>query len=189
MSQTGSRNQFRRRHEIIESRNFVCAHIKRNDPISRRFLQYLAMWTGRLVFLVRDAKTGTILAQPPTEEMWLVRHKAGLGRAAKNDWDVRSEVGPQFFEEMEHFRKWKFGFKDHYDVYIWDLKPGQKFLSLHGNITEVSRRTLLHERKNVMLTPPGTTQSPPSVDFSGNIRDRSTHLEDTYQRSADSSPA
>ena len=65
-----------------------------------------------LVILVRDAKTGDIIVKPPEEELWLVREKVGLGRAAKNDWNVISEVGSEFFEQMDEHRKWHFGFKE-----------------------------------------------------------------------------
>lgn len=39
---------------------------------------------------------------------------------------------------MESERKWHFGFNEYYDVYIWDLEPGQPSLSLYSAIYEVS---------------------------------------------------
>jgi hypothetical protein len=57
----------RRSHEFVELRNFTCAHIKRDDPVSRRFIQYLSNETWDLRALVRDRKTGRILIQPPKE--------------------------------------------------------------------------------------------------------------------------
>ena len=94
-----SRGQFRRTHVIIEVRNFMCANIKRNDPATRRFLQYLAMQTSKVLVLVRDAKTGRILTSPPDDELWLTREKSGIGRASKNEWTVGTSVGKKFFEK------------------------------------------------------------------------------------------
>jgi hypothetical protein len=112
-SQTGSRGHgIRRTHAILETRSFVCAHIKRNDPISRRLVQYLSMQTSHLVLLVRDAKTGSILVKPPEDKLWLVREKSGVGRAAKNEWNIIQQVGTNFFEEMDKHRRWHFGFKE-----------------------------------------------------------------------------
>jgi hypothetical protein len=90
----------RRSHEFVELRNFTCAHIKRDDPVSRRFIQYLSNETWDLRALVRDRKTGRILIQPPKEELWLLREKSGWGRAARNEFNVMAEVGPVFFEQM-----------------------------------------------------------------------------------------
>src|SRR5579859_2531420 len=116
-SQTGSRSHgVRRSHAMLETRSFVCAHIKRNDPTSRRLVQYLSMQTSCLVLLVRDGKTGSILVKPPEEETWLVREKTGLGRAARNEWNVIQKVGTQFFEDMDRHREWHFGFKE---VWQW----------------------------------------------------------------------
>lgn len=69
--QTGSRGMARRSHQIFEMRNVICGHIKRDDPISRRFIQYLSMETWELRALVRDPKTGDILIKPPEDELWL----------------------------------------------------------------------------------------------------------------------
>lgn len=94
-----SRGQFRRAHAISEVRNYMCANIKRNDPATRRFLQYLAMQTSKVLVLIRDAKTGKILSSPPDDELWLNREKSGMGRASKNEWNVRAFVGKKFFEK------------------------------------------------------------------------------------------
>ena len=92
--QTSSRgHQFRRAHAITEYRNFMCCHIKRNDPASRRFCQYLSLQSSRVVVLIRDAKTGRILVKPPEspdKQTWLVRQKSGLGRVSRNEWTVTS---------------------------------------------------------------------------------------------------
>lgn len=138
--QTGSRRSGPRVHAVSEARNVICAHIKRNDPVSRRFVQYLSMLTYRVVLLVRDAKTGKILVQPPEEECWLVRDKTGMGRASKNAWNVRRKVGIDMFEEVSggKFRDWHFGYTDYYDVIVWDLEAGLSFASLYSAVQNVS---------------------------------------------------
>jgi hypothetical protein len=98
--QTGSRGMARRSHAVVEMRNFICGHIKRDDPTSRRFIQYLSNETWEIRALVRDRKTGRILIQPPKEELWLLREKSGWGRATRNEFDVIGEIGPAFFEQM-----------------------------------------------------------------------------------------
>jgi hypothetical protein len=135
--QQGGRGQTRRSHRVFEARNFICAHIKRDEPSSRRFIQYLSMQSHRCVMLVRDAETGKLLIKPPDEERWLYREKAGLGRAAKNAWNVIKRVGTDFFEDMEKWRQWKFSFKEYYDIYIWDLEAGEPFPVLYNCVQEV----------------------------------------------------
>jgi hypothetical protein len=136
--QSGSRGHMRRSHAVLEARNFVAAYVKRNDPASRRLIQYLSMQTYRVLLLVRDAKTGEILISPPKDQLWLLREKSGLGRAAKNEWNVLKEVGPQFFNEMEVSRKWNLGFNDYYDVIVWDLDAGERCGNVYSTITQVS---------------------------------------------------
>ncbi|MCJ1377759.1 hypothetical protein MMC17_000855 [Xylographa soralifera] len=132
--QSGSRGGGRRTHAILEARNFICAHVKRNDPASRRFIQYLSMQTNRMLLLVRDAKTGRIISKPPEEDLWLLREKSGIGRAAKNEWNVIKKVGPDFFKEMDDHRRWHFGFVEHYDLYIWDNVAGGEYVDLYNSI-------------------------------------------------------
>jgi hypothetical protein len=98
--QIGSRGLARRSHAIVEMRNFICGHLKRDDPVSRRFIQYLANETWELRALVCDRKNGKILFQPPKGELWLLREKSGWARAARNEFDVIGETGPAFFEQM-----------------------------------------------------------------------------------------
>jgi hypothetical protein len=98
--QNGRRGQFRRSHAIFEARNFICAHIKRDDQAMRRLVQYLAMQSHRLLLLVRDAETGQLLIKPPEEERWLYREKSGLGRASKNEFHIIKSIGPEFFEQL-----------------------------------------------------------------------------------------
>ena len=136
----------RRSHSVSEYRNFICAHMKRDDEVSRRTVQCLSMQSHRLLVLVRDAETGKLLVTPPEEERWLMRVKSGIGRATKNtDWTVQKSIGPAFFEEVDVKRKWNFSFKEYFDVYIWDLEPGLSFPSLYN---------ALHEVRNVSSIPP-----------------------------------
>ena len=141
--QSGSRGSGRRTHAVLEARNFVCAHIKRNDPASRRFIQYLSMQTHRMLLLVRDAKTGGIISKPPEEDLWLIREKSGIGRAAKNEWNIIKKVGSEFFKEMEDHRRWHFGFVEHYDLYIWDNAAGGSFVDLYNAIQGVGQALIM----------------------------------------------
>lgn len=62
--QTGSRGMARRAHQVMETRNFICGNIKRDDPFSRRFIQYLSMESWEIRALVRDRKTGRVRTYP-----------------------------------------------------------------------------------------------------------------------------
>ncbi|KAG4026378.1 hypothetical protein MFRU_041g00230 [Monilinia fructicola] len=141
-SQGGRSKQTRRQHAIFQARNVICAHIKRDDQASRRFIQYLSMQSHRLVLLVRDAESGRLLVKPPEEERWLWREKSGLGRAVKNVWNVLKRIGPEFFEEMDRHRQWNFSFKDYYDVYVWDLEPGDTLAGLFNTVQQMLIKAL-----------------------------------------------
>ncbi|KAF2168271.1 hypothetical protein M409DRAFT_21709 [Zasmidium cellare ATCC 36951] len=135
--QQRGRGRGQTQHAVSEAKNFICAHMKRNDPVSRRFVQYLSMMSNYVCILVRDGKTGRILIQPPKEHSWLVRKKSGIGRASKNEWDVIAEVGEHMFERLENVRAYgshAFGFNSYYDITIWDLEPGQPFPYLYDTI-------------------------------------------------------
>ncbi|KAF9737169.1 hypothetical protein PMIN06_012378 [Paraphaeosphaeria minitans] len=140
--QTGSRGTARRSHQFTEMRNFICGNVKRDDPVSRRFIQYLSMETCELRALVRDRKTGKILVRPPEEEFWLLREKAGWGRASKNEFANIIEIGPDFFETVENSRKWHFGFDEYYDVYVWDTAPGRPYFVLQRKVEEIMSRAI-----------------------------------------------
>ncbi|KAL5383648.1 hypothetical protein DPSP01_005754 [Paraphaeosphaeria sporulosa] len=140
--QTGSRGMARRSHQFTEMRNFICGNVKRDDPVSRRFIQYLSMETWEIRALVRDRKTGKILVRPPEEEFWLLREKAGWGRASKNEFENIIEIGPEFFETVENSRKWHFGFDEYYDVYIWDTAPGRPYFVLQRRVEEILSRAI-----------------------------------------------
>lgn len=119
-----------RQHQVMETRSYVCGQMKRNDPVTRRLIQYLSMQSSELLVLARDGKDGRILIEPPKSERWLKRLKFGRGRASKNDWEVVQEIGKPFFEQMDAERKWNLGFDDYYDVYVWSLRAGKNYLLL-----------------------------------------------------------
>ncbi|PIA96173.1 hypothetical protein CB0940_10666 [Cercospora beticola] len=116
---------------IVECKNVICAHIKRNDPVSRRFIQYLMLFTSELCILVRDAKTGHIILQPPKEEQWLARTYIG-GR-----WKITGEVNEEMLEQFSDthaYSDFRFGFDEHYDLIIWDLEPGEHWTQLESRV-------------------------------------------------------
>lgn len=118
-------------------RNYVCAHMKRNDPISRRFIQHVSMQTSRMFILVRDGTTGQIIASPDEEELWLTR--LIIGRSPRDESiQTTKYVGEEFFEEMDAARNFHLGFADFYDVYIWNADAGGSGEFLHASISEVS---------------------------------------------------
>ncbi|KAH7067817.1 hypothetical protein FB567DRAFT_256347 [Paraphoma chrysanthemicola] len=99
--QTGSRGMARRSHEVMEMRNFICGHIKRDDPVSRRFIQYLSNET----------------------------------------WEIRA---------LDRTRKWRFGFDEYYDVYVWDATPGRSYFILQRKLEEILTRALrVHDVKDM----------------------------------------
>ncbi|KAK8224470.1 hypothetical protein HDK77DRAFT_385847 [Phyllosticta capitalensis] len=130
--QTGRHAQgIRRQHAAREARNFMCGSMKRNDPVARRFIQYLALMANRVVIMARDAQTGRVLVQPPRSQLWLVREKSGIGRASRSEWKNVKEVSPEFFDEINKFRSWNIGFKDYFDICIWDTEPGYHFAAFY----------------------------------------------------------
>ena len=136
---TTTRNRKMRRHfGVIEARSFLAGSVKRNDQASRRFVKYLSMQTHRFLVLVRDATDGRILIQPPREEQWLLRR--GFGRASSledQEWVVEKHVGSDFFEELESSRKWTIGFREHFDIIVWDCEAGLPFGPVYCTVTEV----------------------------------------------------
>ena len=112
--------------------------MKRNDSVTRRFLQYISMRPGDLLLLVRDGRTGTIVTAPRDEDThWTLRSKQGLGRASKNEWEVHLEIGPEYFDFVERNRNWHLGFDDFYEVWIWHFVPGQSGQMLYNVVVEV----------------------------------------------------
>ncbi|KAI1105673.1 hypothetical protein F4804DRAFT_303681 [Jackrogersella minutella] len=138
--QVGGRSQGRRQHNFVEARNIIVGHMRRNDSVTRRFLQYCAMRTGELLLLVRDGKTGKIITAPEEENLWTVRHKEGLGRASKNEWEVLLEVGHDYFYMADLLRKWRLGFEDYYEVWLWDFVPCNDPIPLYNTIVSELRK-------------------------------------------------
>ncbi|KAK7745831.1 hypothetical protein SLS53_002548 [Cytospora paraplurivora] len=139
-NQIGSKGRHRRQHHIEECRNVICAHMKRGDPVTNRFIDYCVMQSGNLQILVRDGKTGRIVRAPDGKERWLHRVKSGLGRASKNEWEVVQGVGPDFFEYLDNMRDWRFSFDSYYDILIWDFVPGESPLELFHRLVDTLRR-------------------------------------------------
>ncbi|OAL39832.1 hypothetical protein AYO20_00744 [Fonsecaea nubica] len=127
----------RRIYASSEMRNYICTYMKRNHPVSRRFTQYMSMQTPRMLILVRDGKTGRIIVTPSMDELWLIRSKYGYGSNAKAAWETEKYVGPKFFEEIDNYRRFSFGFDDYYDIYIWSKNPGGPGKILHAGVMEV----------------------------------------------------
>ncbi|CVL02188.1 uncharacterized protein FMAN_08270 [Fusarium mangiferae] len=114
--QIDGRSQGRRQHDIVETRNILVGNMKRNDPVTRRFLQYLLMRRGELLVMVRDGKTGRVITAQDDEQL--------------------GQVGPDFMKLTDILREWRFGFDDYYDVFIWDFVPGEPHMDLY-NIVEL----------------------------------------------------
>lgn len=136
--QVGGRSKIRRQHDMVEGRNIIVGHMKRSNPITRRFLQYLTMRTGEVLVLVRDGKTGRVITAPPDKHLWTYRRKHGVGRASKNEWDNVLEVGPDYFDMTDSLREWRFGFQDYYDVFIWSFVPGESPMDMYNVVITVS---------------------------------------------------
>ncbi|EEP82860.1 predicted protein [Uncinocarpus reesii 1704] len=124
-------------HATREVRNFVCGQMRRDDPVSRRFIQYVAMQSSRMMIVVRDAKSGRILTKPPDSAAWLVRERVGHGRASKTPWKTLKCVDKKFFDEMDELRAFRLGFNNFYDVYIWSAIPGDSFDALYSALLEM----------------------------------------------------
>ncbi|KAI4669806.1 uncharacterized protein J4E79_000084 [Alternaria viburni] len=128
-----------RSYNFKESRNILCGIVKRDDTLNRRFLECLAMESADLRVLVHDPVTGKFVIQPPKEEFWLSREKAGRGRSTKHEYTVTVEVDNAFFEQATACRAWSLNFNDYYNVYIWDAPPGRSADELQGKIQEVRK--------------------------------------------------
>ncbi|KPM43969.1 hypothetical protein AK830_g2623 [Neonectria ditissima] len=131
-NQVGGRTRGRRQHDFVEARNVISAHMKRNDPVTRRFIQYLVMRTGEVLVLVRDGKTGRVITAPPEEHLWTYRKKQGLGRASKSEWENVLTIGPDYFDMTDRLREWRFGFDDYYDIFVWDFVPDQAAIGMYN---------------------------------------------------------
>ncbi|KAK3303235.1 uncharacterized protein B0T15DRAFT_495800 [Chaetomium strumarium] len=108
-----SRKVLRKQALLTETRNVVAAYMKRNDPVTRRFIQYALMRTNEFLILVRDGKNGRIVVAPGERHRW-IRLAAQL----------------------------QFNFMNYFEVYIWDFKPGEKPLDLYHHIHDSLLRAL-----------------------------------------------
>ncbi|KAK4167641.1 hypothetical protein QBC43DRAFT_311164 [Cladorrhinum sp. PSN259] len=140
---TTSRKVLRKQNYVVEARNFLCAHMKRNDPVTRRFIQYALMRPGEYLILVRDGKTGRIIVAPDERHRWIARSRAGVGAKAghpsredDDGWNTEFEVDSYFFELAEEQRSWDFSFTAYYEIYIWDFVPGTSPQKLYQFIKE-----------------------------------------------------
>lgn len=95
------------------------------------------MRSGEMLLLVRDGKTGKIITAPPKEQLWTIRHKQGLGRASKNEWETVLEVGPAYFQMVDILRQWRLGFEDYYEVWLWDFVPCNDAIPLYNYLATV----------------------------------------------------
>ncbi|KAI1456677.1 hypothetical protein F4805DRAFT_467878 [Annulohypoxylon moriforme] len=138
--QVGGRSQHRRQHNFLEVRNIVVGYMRRNDSVTRRFLQYCSMRTGEVLLLVRDGKTGKVITAPENEHLWTMRSKEGLGRASKNEWKNLLVVGPDYFDMVEILRNWRLGFEDYYEVWLWDFVPCSEAAPLYNVIATELRK-------------------------------------------------
>ena len=146
------------RHTISEARNFFGAHMKRNDPASRRFIQYMAMQTTKVVVLARDGRNGQIILKPPSEQNWLVRSSSETVRVLIHNYEISKHVGEALFEEVDKTRKWSLNFRDYYDIYIWDVQPGRSFENIHKVTIDVSNPSNLFPNRS--RCPKDAFQSP-----------------------------
>ncbi|KAK0637426.1 hypothetical protein B0T17DRAFT_588285 [Bombardia bombarda] len=134
----------------IEPRNYICAHMKRNDPVTRRFIQYALMRPGELLILVRDGTTGRIIVAPEKPHRWILRsqHKGYRSydkpddyvSSADDGWTIEQSVDTSFFEEVERERKWRFGFTSYYEIYIWEFVPGGGKTSMYNEVIDMLMR-------------------------------------------------
>ncbi|KAI1435512.1 hypothetical protein GGR50DRAFT_314561 [Xylaria sp. CBS 124048] len=137
----GARSQQRRQHHFVEARNLMVGHMKRKDPVTRRFLQYCSMRTGELLIAVIDRRNGKVLTAPKDQDaLWTLRYKMGKGRAAKNEWETVLEVGHEYFLGVELYRNWHLGFDDYLEVWIWSFVPGEDGFMLYNVIVEELRK-------------------------------------------------
>ncbi|KAK4187166.1 hypothetical protein QBC35DRAFT_385541 [Podospora australis] len=140
-----SRKVIRRQSELVEARNYVCAYMKRNDPSTRRFIQYAMMRPGDHLILVRDGKTGRIITAPQDEHLWIARSRQGgigfrvgqtMAHSGDDGWMIELAVDADFFDIAQEECEWEVNFTDCYEIYIWDFAPGNKATKMYHFIKE-----------------------------------------------------
>ncbi|KAK7984000.1 hypothetical protein PG989_011402 [Apiospora arundinis] len=130
----------RRQYSMVEVRNVIVGHMRRNDPVTRRFIQYCIMQAGELLIMVRDGKTGQVVTSPDRDQLWTWREKHGVGRADNSEWTNMLEVGPLYFLKVDMLRNFCLNFDDYYEVWIWDFVPGELPISLYHTVVEDLRK-------------------------------------------------
>ncbi|KAF7184910.1 hypothetical protein HII31_13722 [Pseudocercospora fuligena] len=124
---------------ISQAKNVMCLYLKRNDPISRRFVQYLHMASSKVCVLVRDAKTGNVLRpRPPQKHFWLLRAGFQHGADAEPEWTVKKSIGDDLFKDLEGLKAQtlQLGFNDIFDVTVWSTEPGQQWATFYNTIQD-----------------------------------------------------
>ncbi|KAK8072268.1 MFS allantoate transporter [Apiospora saccharicola] len=140
-NEVGNRQRgVRRQHSMVETRNVIVGHMKRNDSVTRRFIQYCILRAGELLIMVRDGKTGDVITSPNPDQLWTWREKHGVGRANKSEWTNILEVGPDYFFKVDMLRDFYLDFDDYYEVWIWDFVPGERPVILYNTIVEDLRK-------------------------------------------------
>lgn len=112
--------------------------MKRSDPVTHRFIQYMQMKAGDTLILVLDGKTQSVIIAPHEEHRWLERIKSGLGRASKAEWTETRKVDYDFLDEAHADQEWDFDFDEYYEIYLWDFLAGENGFDSFRNIMDVS---------------------------------------------------
>lgn len=135
--QTRRHSGQRRQHDVSESRSWIAGQMSRNDEKVRRFIRLMSMRPNEICIYARDMETGRVLVQPPENERWLVREKVGLGRSARNQFNILEAVDAKFFRTMHALRGGQLPFNDYYAIVIWHREPGRSWEQMQYDITEV----------------------------------------------------
>lgn len=115
----------------IHVRNIMVAHMKKDNPVTERFLHYITMQSVRLLLLVRDGKQGRIVTTPPADQLWTCREKTG------SQTRVLFGVYGNVFDVMDKTRRWRLGFDDYYEVCFWEVFPSRSSGDFHHKTLQV----------------------------------------------------
>ncbi|KAF2668818.1 hypothetical protein BT63DRAFT_286330 [Microthyrium microscopicum] len=137
------KNKQQQGYWILQTRSYIAAYVKRDDPYTQRLIEYLRLQPSLTQLLVRDAADGKIIISPIPDQLWLSREKKGSGLSSKQDWKVSKSLGPEFFALQASKRKWKFNFHEYYEVYVLDPIPGRD-LKCEGGLEAMIGRALVH---------------------------------------------
>jgi hypothetical protein len=110
-------------------------------------------WCSEVVIWARDCKTGKVITEPPQEERWFRRTKAGPGRANRGQWTVTDEFNNQWKASIDANRPWRFKFRDCVDIVIWDRWPGRRHEMFETSVLTVLNKAFkLKDQISVMET-------------------------------------